>query len=181
MARNPFRDGASAGAASGFNPWIMGGAAALSALNGAFGDDASEELQKRAIALQERGYNDREPLRAMALSRLEAARPTRPDMTADFADPSNPFYRAPQPLSFGEGYASPGASKGETKLKAAGLSSLVKPPGPTHEESWTALPEFAQKQIPGADPRMAGLPENVRSAAEFSPGLRKKIFAKMGL
>ena len=147
MASNPFRDAAGAGAASGFNPWVMGGAAALSALNGLFGDDASEDLQSRAIGLQERAYGDRAPFRAMSLARLEQPMPTRPDMTADFADESNPFYRAPQPLSFGKTYQPPGASRPETALKAKGLSSLVEGPsgGPTRpsqmpEEVWDELP-----------------------------------------
>lgn len=185
MASNPFRDAAGAGAASGFNPWVMGGAVALSALNSAFGDDKSDEFQDRLINLQERGYNDREPFRALSLARLSAPMAQRPDLTQNFADPSNPFYREPQPLSFGQGYAPPGASKPERALKSKGLASLVKPPGPTPEEQWNDLAPLARNAFPQLDPRLASLPEEQRKQLgklkKMSPGAYEKALRALGV
>lgn len=159
----------------------MGINAGLNALGGLMGDDDDREMNERQIALMEKRYGDRAPMRAMALSRLEANRPGRPNLTADFADASNPFYRAPEPLSFGAGYDTPGNSRGEAGLRKQGLESLVQPPGPTPAETYAALPGMIRDQFPQMDPRAANLPEHVRETLPQLPkGLRDKVFKKAG-
>jgi hypothetical protein len=110
-------------------PIAAGIAAGADALFGSRENDKNRELSKEELAFRKQMYGDREPLRAMGLARLGAKRPERPDMAGDFADESNPFYKAPSALGFGDGYAGPGQSKGEMALRAQGLSSLV--PGAT--------------------------------------------------
>lgn len=169
------------GAATAVNPWAIAIKTGFDVLGGLVGGDDDRELNERAIALRERAYGDRAPLRAMALSRLEASRPQRPNLTADFADPSNPFYRAPEPLSFGAGYDTPGNSRGEARLRKQGLESLVEPPGPTPQEQYAALPDMVRDKFPQYDARAASLPENVREMLPRMPkGLRDKVFKKIG-
>lgn len=162
------------GAAAAVNPWAIGAKIGLDVLGNLTGNDDERELNERAIALRERAYGDRAPLRAMALSRLEANRPQRPSLTNDFADPSNPFYRAPEPLSFGGGYATPGNSRGEAGLRKQGLESLVTPPGPTMEQVRGKVPsafrdEFDQQF---SDDPLAKVP------SAFRDDIAKKMKAK---
>lgn len=60
----------------------------------------ANKLQDSAIQGATRDWESRAPLRQMGMSRIMGLNPSaRRDMSELFADPSNPYYRAPRPLS----------------------------------------------------------------------------------
>lgn len=85
-------------------PVVAGAGAALSSYGQSRANDRQADLSEAELAFLKQRYAEQEPLRAMGLSRLQSPLPERPDQGAAFADPSNPFYKPPQALGFGEGY-----------------------------------------------------------------------------
>lgn len=88
-----------------WTPIAIGASAALSALSGSRDRASARDLSEAEWAFLQQQYAEREPLRAMGFSRLQSPLPERPDLGADFADPSNPLYREPAALGFGSGYS----------------------------------------------------------------------------
>jgi hypothetical protein len=79
----------------------MGFGALTNALFGSNEANKDRELKQAMFDFARQQYGEREPMRAMGLSRLRSPLPERPDQSAAFADPSNPFYSPPQALGFG--------------------------------------------------------------------------------
>ena len=127
-------------------PIALGASAALDSLSSGKSASDANSIAERQAVLNEQQYAEREPLRALGLSRLLQARPERPDLSGDFADPSNPFARAPRPLGFGSEYGSqeaPTLDKSLADYRALGMGPWGKSSGEAQRkqadrEAWKA-------------------------------------------
>lgn len=108
---------------------VMGAGSALGSLK----KDEGAALGRNYLKLAQQQFAEREPLRAMGLSRLQMPLPERPDQSAAFADPSNPFAVTPQAVGFGAGYSNQPPDLGTSLDKYRGLAL-----GPYGKESLAA-------------------------------------------
>lgn len=85
-------------------PIAIGASSALQSLSSEREGQRDRDLSREGLEFQRQRYNDQSPFRTMGLARSMQPLPQRPDLGADFADPSNPFARPRGPVGFGEGY-----------------------------------------------------------------------------
>lgn len=144
--------------------------AGLNALSGSRDRAADRDLSEAELAFRRRQYGDRAPLRTMAMDRLREPMPERPDLTADFADPSNPFYRAPQALGFGSlrdpGGGRPPPSSGAPSSGGDGPVNLGDARDRTRDPGADILGK--QGQGGGGDFRAAALPPWMREGEDIN-------------
>lgn len=72
-------------------PIIGGLIAAGSLASGAYQGHQADKDRDRALKLQTQQWNERAPLRGLAIESLTGGMPNAPDLGGVFADPSNPF------------------------------------------------------------------------------------------
>lgn len=134
-------------------------AGAWNAINAGRQQGAANDLDQQAIDLAMREYASREPLRQAFTQGVLRDLPAAPDLTAAYADPSNPFYtggsRLPEAPASGF-IGDPGAVLGPGRY---GTDPVTQQQGRTERENDNRYPQ--DPGTPGApnyieDPRTAG-------------------------
>ena len=123
----------------------LGGLAVLNAINQSRQQGAANDATNRAIGLAEESFDAREPLRALGIQRATAGVPLRPDLSAGFADTSNPFFRPAAPLDFGGFNPSPVL---DTDRAAQPRDRRPSSPGAGNGTSLGALQDFLDQNAP---------------------------------
>lgn len=79
------------GAIKEYGPLVLGG---LGAVNAANQQGRADDLQRQALQYAQQDYQNRAPLREMALAKLTGPQAQRPDLAPIFSQSSNPYTQA---------------------------------------------------------------------------------------